>query len=165
VQLHHFDAELGCGIHLFQRGINKQTNANPGNLQPPDGRLEFFALRNDIEAAFSGNFLTLFRDETDFLRLNAQRNVDNAFGIAHLEIQFRHDILTKALDVSVLNVTAITAKMRNDSAGASPLAEPRSDKCIGLCIPGFRHCGISRLPQCRYVIDIHSQTQTAHGAK
>jgi hypothetical protein len=55
--------------------------------------------------------------------------------------------------------------MRNDPTGARPLAEPRGDKWIGLCILGFRHCGISRLPQCRHVVDIHSQTQTAHGAK
>ena len=86
-------------------------------------------------------------------------------GVAHLEIQFRHDILTKPFDVSVLNVAAITAKMRNDPTGTGALAEPRGDKWIGLCILGFRHRGISRLPQCRHVIDIHSQTQTAHGAK
>jgi hypothetical protein len=55
--------------------------------------------------------------------------------------------------------------MGNDSAGACALANPRGYKQIGLGILGFGHCGISRLPQCRHMIDVHTQTQTTHRAK
>jgi hypothetical protein len=64
-----------------------------------------------------------------------------------------------------LNVAAITPQVSDDSAGACALANPRGHKQIRLCILGFRHCGIARLPHCRHVIDVHSQTQTAHRAK
>jgi hypothetical protein len=72
--------------------------------------------------------------------------------------------LAEALDVAILNMTAITPQMGDDPAGACALANPRGYKQIRLGVLRLRHCGISRLPQCRNVIDVHSQTQT-HRAK
>jgi len=45
----------------------------------------------------------------DFIRQNPQRHIDDFFGVAHLEIQLRHDILAKAFDIVVLNVPAIAS--------------------------------------------------------
>jgi hypothetical protein len=55
--------------------------------------------------------------------------------------------------------------MGDDSACTCALANPRGHKQIRLCILRFRHCGISGLPQCRHVIDVHSKTQTTHRGK
>src|SRR5215472_9852383 len=33
---------------------------------------------------------------------------------------------------------------------------------IGLDVLGFRHRGVTRLPQCRHVIDVNSQAQSTH---
>ena len=71
MQLNHFHTQFRCDINFFQRGIDKQADANPGNLEPSNGRLEFFALRNDVQASFCRNFFTFFRDEADFIRQNA----------------------------------------------------------------------------------------------
>jgi hypothetical protein len=119
-------------------------------------------MRNDIEASFGGNFLPLFRNETDFIRYDAQRNVNDLLGIAHFQIQFGHDVLAQSLDISILNVAAIGPQMGNDPASSSAFAHSRGNKWIRLCILGFRHRGISRLPQRCYVIDVDSQAQTAH---
>jgi len=55
-------------------------------------------------------------------------------------------------------VTAIAAQMRNNATCTRSLAQPRGYKWIGLRVFRFGHFGISRLPQCRDVIDVHSQT-------
>jgi hypothetical protein len=52
--------------------------------------------------------------------------------------------------------------MGHDAAGARAFANARGDQQIGLRVLGFRHRGIPRLPQCCYVIDIYSETQTTH---
>src|SRR6266496_970208 len=118
MQLNHFDTKLGRGIHLLQSWIDKKTDANAGELQPLDGRFQFLALSNDIKAAFRRNFFTLFGHEADLLWLNAQRNINNLLCVAHLQIQFGHDVLAQAFDVSLLNVAAISAKRGNNSAEA-----------------------------------------------
>ena len=86
MQLHHFHAELGRGIHLFQRRIDEQTDANPGSLQPPDGWLEFLALRSHVQAPFRGNLFTFFRYQADLFWFNAQRDVHDLLRVAHLQI-------------------------------------------------------------------------------
>ena len=48
--------------------------------------------------------------------------------VAHLEIQFRHDVLAETFDVVVLNVAAITPQMGNDPARACVLANPCGHK-------------------------------------
>src|SRR5213596_1680421 len=122
MQLNHFDTKLSRGIHLLQSWIDKKTDANAGELQPLDGRFQFLALSNDIKAAFRRNFFTFFRNEADLLRLNAQRNINNRLRVAHLEIQFGHEVLAQAFQVSVLNMATVRAQMGNNSADAGSLA-------------------------------------------
>src|SRR5581483_7060903 len=78
------------------------------------------------------------------------------------DIQLGHDVLAQPLNISVLNVPAISPQMGNNPTGSSPLAHSRSNERIGLRILGFRHRGVPRLPQRCYVIDVDSQTQSAH---
>jgi hypothetical protein len=119
-------------------------------------------MRDDIETSFGGNLLAFFRNKTDFIRHDAKRNIDNLFRIAHLQIQFRHDVLAQPLDISVLNVAAIGTQMGHDPASSCSLTHSRRDKRIGFRILGFRHRGIPRLPQRCYVIDVNAKAQTAH---
>src|SRR5205814_3484732 len=122
MQLDHFNAQLSRSIDLLHSWIDEQAHANPRKLQAFDGCLEFLALCNDIESSFRRHFFTFFRNETDFIRHNAQRNVDNLLCIAHFEIQFRHDVLAQSLDISVLNVAAISAQMGYAASGAAALS-------------------------------------------
>ena len=77
---------------------------------------------NDIETAFGCDLLALFWNEADFIRHDAQRDVNDLLGIAHFQIQFRHDVLSQSLDISVLDVAPISAQMSNDPASTGSLA-------------------------------------------
>jgi hypothetical protein len=91
-------------------------------LQAFNGRFQFLALSDDIKAAFGGNFFTLLRDEADLLRLDAQRDIDDRLSVAHLQIQLGHDALAQTFDVSLLNVAAICAQMRDKPRSTGPFA-------------------------------------------
>src|SRR5439155_14514829 len=122
MQFDHFHTELCRGVHLLQSWIDKKADANAGKLQAFDGRFQFLALSDDIKSAFGGNFFTLFRNETDLLRLNAQRDINNRLRVAHLEIQFGHEVLAQAFQVSVLNMATVRTQMGNNAASAGSLA-------------------------------------------
>ena len=119
---------------MFQGWIDKQAHANAGGLQSPDRGLELLALRNDIEAAFGRNFLAFFGDETDFIGHNSQRNIDNLGRVSHFQIQFRHDVLAKPIDIAVLDMPAVAAQMGHNPARARPLAKRRHRDRIGFGI-------------------------------
>src|SRR4051794_34054744 len=104
MELDHFNAQLSCSIHLSQSGIDKETDPNASRVKTLYSVLQSFAMCNDIETAFGCNLLALFRNEADFVRHDAQRNINNLFGIAHFQIQFRHDVPAQSLDNSILNV-------------------------------------------------------------
>ena len=134
MQLDHLHAKLGRSIHLLQSRVDKQTDANSGNVQPFNSRFEFLALSDHIQAAFSRYFFTFFRHEADFLWLDAQGDIDDLGCITHLEIQFRHDVLAKAFQIPVLNVAAIAAQMSDDALCTSTFAHARCSQCIGLSV-------------------------------
>src|SRR5947208_16718641 len=99
MQLYHLDAEFGGGIHLLQSRVDKQTDANSGNVQPVDSRFEFFALSDHIQAAFSRYFFTFFRHEADFLWLDAHGDIVDFWRITDLEVEFAQDVLGKAVKI------------------------------------------------------------------
>ena len=128
-------------------------------MEALDCGLEFFALRNHIETSLGRDFFAFFRDETSFIGHDAQGNIDNLGRVAHFEIQLRDNVFTQSLNVAVLNVAAIRPQMRNDPFCTSALTHGRRCDRIGLGVLRFRHRGVTRLPQCRDVIDINSQAQ------
>src|SRR5260370_36869936 len=101
MELDHFNAERSRSIHLSQSGIDKKTDANASRVETLYRVLHSFAMRNDIETAFGCNLLALFRNEADFIRHDAQRNVKDLLRIAHFPIQFRHELLAQSLDISI----------------------------------------------------------------
>src|SRR5947207_13708059 len=122
MELDHFNAHLGCRIDLFESRIDKEADPNASGVKPFYRILQCFAMPNYIKTAFGRNLLALFRDEADFVRQDAQRNINDLFCITHFEIQFRHDVLAQSLDISILNVAAISAQMGNDPASPGSLA-------------------------------------------
>jgi hypothetical protein len=165
VQLDHFDRELSRGIDLFQSRINKQADPNARGVKPFYRGFKFLSMGCDIKTAFGRNFLSLLRDETDFIRHNAKGNIDNLGGVAHFEIQFGHDVLAQSRKISILYVAPISAQMGYDPASAGSFADCSCHKRIWLCVLGFRHRGVPRLTQRRHVIDINSQAQTTHWSR
>src|SRR4029453_17866632 len=160
--LDHFHAELSRDVHLFQSRINKQADTDAAALKPFYRGFELLTLCHNIKTAFGCNFLTFFWNETDLVRHDPHRYVNNLFGVAHFEIQFRHDVCAEPFDVAILNVATIRSQVGDDSAGTSPLANTRRHEWIRLGIFGFRHCGVTRLTQRRHMIDIDSQAQATH---
>src|SRR5215211_2413274 len=76
------------------------------------------------------NFLTFFWNQTHFVRHDAQCYVNDLFGVAHFEIQFRHDVGAQPFDVALLNMAAIRPQMGDNSAGTSLLANTRRHQWI-----------------------------------
>ncbi len=71
MQLNHFDAELSCGVDLFQSGIDEQADSNAGGVQPFDCWFQCLAICDDIQAALGGDFLPFLRNKADFIRHDA----------------------------------------------------------------------------------------------
>src|ERR1700737_5653932 len=134
MKLDHLDAEFAGGIDLFERWIDKETDANASGLQSLYRRFKFRAWGQDIESTFRCYFLPFFRNETDFDGHNAQGNIDNVRRVPHFQIQLRHDVFAQPFDVAVLHVAAIAAQMRHDSVRAGALADGggRNDIWLGV---------------------------------
>ena len=101
-------------------------------MQAFDGGFEFRSLRHDIEAAFGRDLFALFRNEADFIRHDAQGNIDNLRRVAHFEIQLRHDVFAQPLDVAILNVATVGPQMGDDALRTGALTNRGRRHGIGL---------------------------------
>src|SRR5262249_60448209 len=99
-----------------------QANANSGKLQAFDSWLQLFALSYNIKAPLRRDFFAFFWNQAALFRLDAQRNINNLLRVAHLQIEFGHDVPTQALTGAILNVAAIGAQMPNNPTGPGAVA-------------------------------------------
>ena len=119
-------------------------------------------VRDEIEPALRRHFLAFFRNETDFIRHNAQREVDDLGGVSHLEIEFRHERFAQSFDIAILNVSPIRAQMRGDPVRTGAFTDARDRDRIRLAVFRFRHRRITRLPQRGDMIDVYAESKCSH---
>src|SRR5437773_8314859 len=163
MQLNHFHTEFSRGIYLFQRWIDKETDADTCGLEAPYGRFKFSSLRHNIETSFSSNLFAFFWNETCLIRNDEQGGIDDLWRVAHFEVQFGHDILSQPLDIAILNVATIASEVSNYSPSPGTLADRSRCNRIGLRVFRFRHRRVARLSQGRNVINVYSEPHRSHG--
>ena len=117
---------------------------------------------NEIKSAFGGNLFALLGHEANFIRLKSQREINNLRRVAHLEIEFRHDIGAQPFQIAILHVATIGTKMSGDSARPRSLAKTRRRDRIGLGIFRIRHGHVARLPKRGDVVDVDAESQSSH---
>ena len=164
VQLDDIGGEVLRHLDLVERRIDKETDANAGRVQPFHGGPQFTLVPAEIEATLGRDFLALLGDETNFIRLQEEREIDDLGRVADLEIELRHDVGPEPFQVAVLHVAAIGPQMRRDPARPRPLAKACRHERIGLGIFRVRHGGVARLPQGGDMIEINPETQSSHQA-
>jgi hypothetical protein len=90
-----------------------------------DDGAEGIDLGGGIETAFGGDFSTVFGNEADLGRLEAEGEVEHGWGGGHFEVELFAAFATESENVVVLNVAAIFAEVDGDGvrtrseAGAS----------------------------------------------
>src|SRR5205085_6391410 len=128
-------------------------------MQTLDGWCELPPIGNHIETALCRDLLALLWNETNLVRTDSDRDVDDLGRIPHFEIQLRHDASAQSLHIAVLNMAAIGTEMGSYAMGTGALTNRGGQHRIRLGILRFRSGRITCLSQSRDVINIYSETQ------
>jgi hypothetical protein len=147
VQLDSIARGLSRGFYLFFVRRNKGADQNPFLVHSPDNLCKAFFLFDAIEAAFRGQLSSFFGDQSYLLGYDSFGDFDYRLGHAHFEIQFAGDGLFEDLDITVVDVAAVLAKVDGDSVCACEFAlSGRPD--------GVRLVSSPRLPYGRDMVNI-----------
>jgi 8-oxo-dGTP diphosphatase len=162
VQLDYFSFQPDRRIHLFRLGIDEKADSNPTRVEPANGRRKFAFMPNEIKPAFGRDLGPFLGHKADFVRLKAECELENLRRVSHLEIELRHDIRPKPLEVAILHVTAISAQMRDDATRSRAFAQARDRDRIGFGIFRIGHRRIACLPKRSNVVDIDPEVKCSH---
>src|ERR1700761_2821200 len=110
-----------------------------------------------IESPFSRYFLTILRNQADFVRKDSECGLDNLRRIAHLEVQLRHDAASETEHISILDMSTVGAQVDRDAAGARSFTGRRRCEYVRFAIRRIDHVGVASLPKSRDMIDVYSQ--------
>jgi len=106
--------EGGGGIDLAGVGIEKEARDNVGLGEFFDDRTKSLDLVGGVEAALGGDFGSVFGDEADFGRLEAQSELQHRRGSSHFEVELFAVFAAESEDVVVLDVATVLAEMDGD---------------------------------------------------
>jgi hypothetical protein len=106
--------EGGSGIDLAGVGIEKEARDNVGLGEFFDDGTESLDLVSGVEAALGGDFSSVFGDEADFGRLEAQSELQHRRGSSHFEVELFAVFAAESENVVVLDVATVLAEMDGD---------------------------------------------------
>jgi hypothetical protein len=148
----------GGGIDLAWGGIEEKARDNLGLGEFFDDGTKCLNLGCCIESALGGNFGSVFGNEADFCRLEAESEVEHCGSGSHFEVELFAALPTEAQDIIVLDVATVLAEMHSD--GVRPSSETVAGQGYGI---GFRHDtkngdAVAGLPESGKVINIYTQS-------
>lgn len=132
--------------------VNKETAADAGTFQPLDGLCQRCDVPHHVQSSFCSYFLTTFRDEGDLLRTESFGQRQHFVEGCTLEVEWGTNLPDEALNVGVLDVSAILAQVGGNAIGAGVFAEQGS-------VHGVRVGTAPRLSQRGHVVDVHEQPE------
>ena len=97
----------GGGIDLAGVGIKKEARDNLGLGEFFDDGTESLDLVGGVEAALGGDFGSVFGDEADFGRLEAESELQHRRGSSHFEVELFAALVAESENVVVLDVAAV----------------------------------------------------------
>src|SRR5262245_53628480 len=87
MQLNKLAAGLSGSLHLLLIRGDEKTHIDAGLVHLLARFGDRRAMTHDIEPAFSSHFLTPFRNNTNNVRFEFERDLDDLGNIAHFEVQ------------------------------------------------------------------------------
>jgi len=109
-------------LDLLDIRVNKQTDFDTALVKTRNDFGKPFLLRGHIEPAFRRNLPAVLRDQANGVRLYPVSDPDDLVLRCHFEVQTNQQNLSKQLNVPILDMTAVHAKMNGDLVRASHLA-------------------------------------------
>ena len=107
-------------------------------------------MRNDIQAAFSGELFPLLRHEASVIGTDIFGKGEHRRGYGHLQIELGVQALAQDPHISLLNMAPVFAQVHRDAVGAGGFGQQSGFDRI-------RHVYPPRLAHGRNVVDIDSQ--------
>jgi hypothetical protein len=106
--------EGSSGIDLAGVGIEKEARDNLGLGEFFDDGAKNLDLIGGVEAALGGDFGSVFGDEADFGRLEAESELQHCRGSSHFEVELFAAFAAESENVVVLDVATVLAEMDGD---------------------------------------------------
>jgi hypothetical protein len=113
--------------------------------------LDTISVARDVEAALCCEFLTLFRDKSDHIRLYGQGDFGHCLVGGHLQIELGADEFPQEAKITVLNMPPVFSEVDDNAVGACQF---------------YKHCGGKRvrissttgLPQGGHMVNVHPKS-------
>ena len=106
--------EGGSCIDLAGVGIEKEARDNLGLGEFFDDGTKCLNLGCCIESALGGNFGSVFGNEADFCRLEAESKLQHRRGSSHFEVELFAAFVAESENVVVLDVATVLAEVDGD---------------------------------------------------
>jgi hypothetical protein len=119
VQFDDRGLEGGGSIDLAEVGIEEKADKNISLIEFLNHGAERVNFGDGVEASFGGNFGTVFGDEANLCRSEAEGEVEHGGGGGHFEVELFAAFLAEAKDVVVLDVATIFAEVDSDGVRTS----------------------------------------------
>jgi hypothetical protein len=143
------------GFDLIETRFDEEAGGNASIPEQINDFLDSITMIGDIQSTFSCQLLPAFRNQCDQVRFHAQGDLGHCIVGGHFQIQLGSHDFPQHGEVAVLNMSAVFPQMHDQAIGAGQLDQNRGGQGIGIS-------PATRLPECCYVIDIH--TQSSHYA-
>ena len=114
--------EVAGRVHDLDLRLDEQGHPDALASQLLDGRPQMGMAADDVEPAFGGALLALFRHEAGRMRPQLRGEADHLGGRRHLEIERHEELPLEALHVLVPDMAPVLAQMGRDPVG------PRQDR-------------------------------------
>ena len=140
------------GVELRRARIDEQADQAAGRIQGSDERVQPGRRRDDVEAAFGGQFPTLFRHQTNSRRAVAQGDLEHFVGRRHFKIERQIDFGHQPFEIAVRDMPPVLAQMADQAVGVG-----RGGQFGGA--HGLRVIAATGVADRRHMIDIDAQPE------
>jgi hypothetical protein len=147
VELDRIGADLFGHPHRGFVGADEKAGPDAGLTERRHGTLDPACMRNHVEAALGGHFLSPLRDQGDLVRPRSDRYSYHLVSTGELEVEVCPDGRTENPDVGILDMTAIFPEMGGDPVDADFLADQGGLDRVWLVTT-------ASLPESRDVVDV-----------
>jgi len=131
VEFHGKGARAMSGVNLRKIGIDERADANFHRSQLGNDRLDPAFIGNHIKTSLGGDFLPVFRHQTDFIRFKEKRLANHRRSRGHFQIKRNLNGAGKTTDIGGLDVTPVLAQMDGNGLGAALFSQARGFENIG----------------------------------
>lgn len=103
------------GFDLGQIRFDEEADGNAAILEQGHNLLDTISVAGHVQAAFSREFLTLFRDERDHIRFYGQGNFGHRLIGGHLQIELGANEFPQEAKIAILNMAPIFSEVDDNS--------------------------------------------------